>query len=128
MSYQPTVQQLLFVLRAADFELTTDQQFTKLFQGTKWRATLVIAERKTGAFDTSCLGGIYNAAAKGGDALIAAAQSWAGLTGAGKMVEATLAAVVLTDVQSTVDLFLSLSTGNASALTADVYVYGVCLD
>ena len=119
--------QLLFVLRGADLAVTTDQQFTRVFSGTNYVVTDVIAARKTGAFGVACLGGVYTAASKAGDALVAAAQSWAALTGAAKAVVATLAAIAGTATQSATPYF-SLSTGNTGALTADIFIYGVCVD
>lgn len=122
-----STQQLLFVLRSADMTLTTDQAFTKVFSGTNYQITSVSALRKTGAFGVACAGGIYTSAAKGGSALVAAVQSWAGLTGAGKIVSAALAALIATDVQTATPI-LSLTTGNTGALTADIFIYGVILD
>jgi hypothetical protein len=117
-------QQLLFVLRSGDFQSTTDQAFTKMFSGTNYVISRVIAVRNTGAASVAATGGIYSAASKAGSALIGAAQSWLGLSGAGKMVDATLAAVLATDVQSATPL-LSLTVGSTGAVTADVFIFGV---
>lgn len=94
---------------------------------TLWIPTMILARRVSGAYNTACLGGVYTAATKGGNAIVAAAQTWAGLTGAGKIQVDTLAAVVSTDVQTSTTLFLSLSTANGAALTADVYIFGITL-
>lgn len=107
--------------------LDTDQALTFVATPTLWVPTNIIARRVTGAFDTACLGGIYTAASKAGTAIVAAGQSYANLTGAGKIVTATLAAVNGTDVNTSTTLFLSLSTGNSIALTADFYVFGLLL-
>lgn len=123
----PQAMQKLFELRNADMAIDTDQQFSKLFGGTKYMITHVVALRVSGAFNTACAGGIYSAATKGGSALVAAAQSWAGLTGANKSVNATVAAVNGTDVHTTTP-YLSLSTANGAALVADLHIYGVCTD
>lgn len=128
MSGAGFVQQLLFKLLAADMTLTTDQAFTKVFSGTNWTATKILCMRKSGAYGVGCLGGIYTAASKAGNAIVAATQSFAGLTGAGKMSDLTLAAILGTDVQSASPIYLSLTTGNTGALGADVYVFGVALD
>ena len=116
----------LFVLRSANMTLTTDQPFIACGVFTKWIPTSIVAILKTGAFGTACAGGIYNAASKGGTAIVAAGQSWANLTATNKIVVATLAA-------GTTDAFiilpiLSLTTGNTGALTADLFVYGSILD
>ena len=89
------VQQVLFVLRSADLTLTSDQIFTKLFGGSNYIITGIFANRKTGAFGVACLGGIYNAASKGGTAIVAAAQSWALLTGAATSVAAVVATQIV---------------------------------
>lgn len=119
--------QCLFILRAADFTLTTDQQFIKNGNFTNYIVSGIVANRKSGAFGTACLGGVYSAASKGGDPIVAATQVWTGLSGANKMVVATLAALALTNLRSETP-YLALSTGNTGALTADVFIYGVILD
>lgn len=121
------VQQLLFIGRSKDFQLTTDQALTKTFSGTSYIITKVLAVCKTGGATVACAGGIYPAASKAGTALVGVAQSWVTLTAAGKMVDATLAAVIATDVQSATPI-LSLTTGSTAAVTADVFVYGVVVD
>lgn len=126
---------LLFSLVAANMAITTDQIFTKLFQGTNWQANGFVCRRISGAFNTACLGGIYNAISKpAGGILVAAAVSYANLTGAGKIVRidayynaASFAALNGTDLQTAIP-YLSLTTANGAALTADWYIYGQVLD
>ena len=123
----PYVSQLLFKINAADMQSTADQIFTKIFSGTTYVITNVVARRASGGTSVACVGGIYTAASKGGTPLIAAIQSWVALTGAAKMVLATLAAVLGTDTQ-TATPYLSLTTGSTAAATADIFIYGVVLD
>ena len=118
--------QTLFVLRSADFQLATDQQFTKLFAGTNYQITSIVATRKTGGASVTCAGGIYSAASKAGNALVAAAQNWVTLA-ANVNVVATLAAVANTALCSTTP-FLSLTTGSTAAITADVFIVGYVID
>jgi len=120
------VNQLLFVLRAANMQSTADQQFTRIFGGTKYAVTHVYASRVSGAASVACAGGIYSAASKGGDALVAAAQSWVSLA-SGVIVNATLAAVAGTALE-TATPYLSLTTGSTAACTADIFIFGVVLD
>ena len=120
------ITQNLFVLRGANMTLTTDQAFTKLFTGTNYVVTNVVAVTKTGAFGVACAGGVYTAASKAGDAIVAAAQVWTGLTGAGLAVVATAANII--QKQETATPFLSLTTGNTGALTADLFIQGVVTD
>lgn len=118
---------LLFVLRGADFQLTTDQAFLKCGTFTTYMVDRVIGRRVSGGASVACAGGIYTAAAKGGSALVAAIQSWLGMSGAGKIQDASLAALVLTDAQTATPI-LSLTTGSTAAVTADVFIYGLILD
>ncbi len=109
---------------AADFQSTDDQAFTWLVPvPAKYVIRRVVANQVSGATSVACLGGVYTAASKGGSALIAAAQSWLGLSGSGKIVDATLAAIATTNVVTSSTLYLSLSTGSTAACTADVYIY-----
>lgn len=121
-------QQLLFAGRGLNFQSTSDQQLIKQFIGTNYVITKIIAVRKSGGATIACAGGIYTATAKGGSALVAAAQSWLGLSGAGKIVDATLAALIATDVQSANPIYLSLTTGSTAAVTGDVLVFGIVAD
>lgn len=123
----PSVAQPIFILRNADFQLTTDQAFTKQGGFTNYFVTDVVAKRVTGGASVACTGGIYTAASKAGNALVAASQSWLGISGAGKTQVATIAAVALTDV-ATATPILSLTTGSTAAVTADVYIFGAALD
>jgi hypothetical protein len=120
------VGQVLFVLRSANMQLTTDQAFTRQFVGTNYRITDIMAVRKTGGASVACLGGIYDAASKGGNAIVAVGQSWVTLA-ANVNVAPTLAAIVSTALLSATP-FLSLSTGSTAACTADVFIFGYCVD
>jgi hypothetical protein len=84
-----------------------------------------------GAADAAPVGGIYNAASKGGSAVVAAAQSWAGASAVGKIVTPTLAAVCATDVQTLAigasALFFNLTTLSGTSCTGDLYVFGIVL-
>lgn len=74
---------------------------------------------------TTAAGGIYTAASKAGSAIVAAAQVYSALTASSKWVALTLAGTALTDVFSdATTLYLSLTTAQGAAATADVYVYG----
>jgi hypothetical protein len=116
----------LFVKYAADMTVTTDQSFVRVAGFTNWIPTYIVAIRASGAFGTACAGGIYTAAGGGGTAIVAAGQSWANLTGSGKIVIATLNAGT-TDAFTATPI-LTLTTGNTGALTANLYVFGLILD
>jgi hypothetical protein len=116
---------MLFVGRGLNFQLTTDQVLTKVFGGTKYRILDVCAAWKSGGASVVCAGGLYDAAAKGGNALVAAAQSWVTLA-SGIIVPAVIG--VTSVLESTGTLYLSLTTGSTAACTADLFVYGYALD
>lgn len=71
---------------------------------------------------TLAAGGIYTATSKGGTAVVAGAQVYSALTGSTKFIALTIAA--LTDILTGANVYLSLTTGQGSAATADVYVFG----
>jgi hypothetical protein len=118
--------QMLFVLRNANMQSTADQQFTKVFNGTNYRIVDIIAVRKTGAASGTCAGGIYSAASKGGNALVASGQSWVTLAASVNVVP-SLAAVAATALCTTTP-YLSLTTGSTGACTADLFIFGYVID
>lgn len=118
--------QVLFVLRSANMQSTSDQQFTRLAAGVNYRITDIIAVRKTGAATVACAGGVYDAASKGGSAVVGVAQSWVTLA-ANVNVVATLAAVNATALLSATP-YLSLTTGSTAACTADLFIFGYVID
>jgi hypothetical protein len=73
---------------------------------------------------TTAAGGIYDAASKGGNALVANTQIYTALTASTKFVDLTLAAIATTDVSTATTLYVALTTGQGSAATADFYFYG----
>lgn len=119
-------QQMLFSLIGANLQITTDQQFTKIFTGTNYLITNIVAVLETGAVTIACAGGIYPSASKAGTALVAAAQVWTGLTGANAIQVPTLASVISTNAQSATPYF-SLTTGSTGAATANIYIIGIPL-
>lgn len=119
--------QLLFILRNADMQSTADQVFLRQYAGNGFIITSVFANTKTGGATVACAGGIYSTTAKGGNVWVAAANSWLGLSAAGKISITALAAVATTDLATTTP-YLSLTTGSTTACTADIFIYGVVTD
>ncbi len=118
--------QLLFVLRSANMAITTDQAFTKVFTGTSYVATSVVAKRKTGGASVACAGGIYDTASKAGVVLAANTTNWVSLS---STVPVILGTSDLNKVlPTTANAFLSLTTGSTAACTADVFIYGIIVD
>ena len=105
--------QLLFKLSSANLQSTSDQVFSPmLYSGSAYVVTTIVARQRSGGASVTCAGGIYDAAAKGGNAIVAAAQSWVTL--------ASGVIVLLVNVP-----ILSLTTGSTAACTADFYIYGL---
>lgn len=74
---------------------------------------------------TTAAGGVYSAASKGGTAIVASGQAYSALTTAVKVLDLTLAN---TDRRTETTLYLSLTTGQGSAATANIYIFGDKLD
>lgn len=121
-NFRSTSQQLLFYIPSANFQLTTDQVLTRVFSGTNYFLTNIVARQRTGAATVVCAGGIYDTVAKGGSAVVTAAQSWVTLA-SGVIVSASLAGLDATTLLANT-LILSLTTGSTAAVTADVFCYG----
>lgn len=121
---QNNLVQLLYQITGANMQLTSDQTLTKVYQtGTLWIPTAIATAWASGAFNTACAGGIYTAASKGGTAIVAAAQSYAALTGSGTGVLDAIAS----SGPFTATPILNLTTGNGAALTANVLIYGIVI-
>lgn len=118
------VPQLLFKLAGANLQSTTDQPFSiAAYSGSNYVITNIIARQRTGSASVTCAGGIYDAASKGGNAIVSAAQSWVTLA-SGVMVVATLATLTGTILLANIPI-LSLTTGSTAACTADFYIFGM---
>ena len=76
---------------------------------------------------TTAAGGVYTAASKGGTAIVASTQVYTALTGSTKALWLTIAAAGQ-DKLTAAPIYLSLTTGQGSAATADAYVFGYALD
>ena len=123
----PSKPEPLFTCRGANLQSTADQPFEKVGGFINYKITGVEALCKTGGATIACLGGIYTGAGKTGNILIAAAQSWIGLSAPGKTTPITLGAPISTDIQTATPIF-ALSTGSTAAATADIFIFGEVLD
>jgi hypothetical protein len=120
---QRTALSILFVLRNADMQSTADQKFRRIFGGANYWPLFIYARQRTGGASVACAGGVYDAAAKGGTQIVAAAQSWVTLA-SGVTVRATMAAAADTTLFSNTP-YLSLTTGSTAACTADLWIVGL---
>jgi hypothetical protein len=114
---------VLCSIRAANFNITTDQACTIPAGVTAWVPTSIIATNCSGTF-TLAAGGVYPATSKGGTALVAVGQVYTALTGVSVVLGLTLAANIATTRQTINTVYLSLTTGAGSATTCDFYVIG----
>lgn len=119
----PNAIQLIALIRGANFQSTADQAMTRIFGGTSYTVTSIVARQRTGGASVTCAGGVYDTAAKGGNAICAAAQSWVTLA-SGVIVTAAVANLLQTAVLSNTPI-LSLTTGSTAAITGDVFVFGI---
>lgn len=118
----PPPTDLLFTLKSANFNTTADQLFSPTFNG-KARIKRIVALNTSLNGMSTAVGGIYTAAAKGGSAIVANSQVYTGLTNALTALELTIALPNLVLVAGT-PLYLSLTTPQGAAATADLYGYG----
>lgn len=117
----PPPTDLLFTLKSANMNITTDQLMTATFSG-KYRVKRYVVTNASISLDTA-VGGIYPAASKGGTAQVANTQVYSALTTALKALELTLnnASAVLA---AATPLYFALTTPQGAAATADIYAYG----
>jgi hypothetical protein len=119
VSNQNAVQRLWQRL-ACDMQSTSDQSLTKVFTGTAWAVSAIETKLASGTISALTAGGIYTAASKGGNAIVGAAQLWVSVP--------LLPSIAIGTVQTSANLFLSLTVGSLSAATVDLFVYGYVLD
>ncbi len=115
---------LLGVLKGANFNSTADQAIA-VTGATKYVITAIRVTNASTSL-TLAIGGFYAAASKT-TALVANTQVFSALTASTKYVDTTLGALIGTDVRTETTLYLSLTTGQGGAATADVYVFGEVL-
>lgn len=105
-------------LASANFNTTADQAIS--ISATAYQISSIAVTNCSGTF-TLAVGGFYNAASKGGTAMVAAAQAYSGISSGTLVFNPTLAVITR---QTAATLYLSLTTAAGSAATCDIYVYG----
>lgn len=121
---------LLGKLIAANMNVTTDQQITMFSNPSKFVLRRIVVTNASTSLSTAA-GGIYTAVSKGGTAVVAASQAYSTLTTSSLFLDLTLntaSSANITVKSSVPNLYLSLTTAQGSAATADVYVYGDILE
>lgn len=119
--YSPGTTRILSRLIGANMNVTTDQAFNGL--PALYTIDYILITNASISL-TTCAGGFYTAATKGGTAIVAAAQVYSALTTAAKILKATIA---VTDKRTEATLYLNLTTAQGAAATADVYIVGTPL-
>lgn len=114
---------LLGSLTAANFNSTADQAITIQTGVTRYIIRRIIVDNASINLTTAA-GGFYTNAAKAGTVIVAAAQVYSALTASTKFKDLTLEAVIATDVLTATTIYLSLTTGQGAAVTANVWVFG----
>ena len=121
---------LLGKLIGANMNSTADQQITLLDNPSKFILRRIVVTNASISLSTAA-GGVYTAASKGGTAVVAAIQAYSALTTSALFLDLTLSTTsnASTTVKSSIpNLYLSLTTAQGAAATADVYVYGDILE
>jgi len=121
---------LLGKLIAANMNVTTDQQITMFSNPSKFVLRRIVVTNASTSLTTAA-GGIYTAVSKGGTAVVAAAQAYSTLTTSALFLDLTLntaGSANITVKSSVPNLYLSLTTAQGGAATADVYIYGDILE
>lgn len=109
-------------LTGANMNSTADQSIA-IASATYTITAIVVTNASTSL--TTCAGGVYTTTSKGGTAVVAAGQVYSALTTATKQLALTLND---TDRRTVSTLYLSLTTGQGGAATADLYIFGRPLD
>lgn len=121
---------LLGRLIGANMNVTTDQPFVmrQLSQLVPFRITKISAGNSAVSL-TTAVGGIYPAASKGGTAIVANSQVFSGLTGATLVNSLTLVTAPSNTIYApSQGIWLSLTTAQGAAATADFYIWGDIYD
>ncbi|HWU27152.1 MAG TPA: hypothetical protein VN154_12205 [Rhizomicrobium sp.] len=117
----PPPTDLLFSLKQANFNVTTDQ-ILGATMNVRYRIKRVVVMNASVSL-TTAVGGFYTATARGGSAIVASSQAYSALTASNLAMEPTLNLPNNWFAAGT-PLYLNLSTAQGAAATADIYVYG----
>ena len=112
---------LLGELIGANMNSTGDQQIVIFSAPAKYIIRRIVATNASLSL-TTAVGGIYTAVSKGGTAVVANSQAYSTLSASTKFLDLTLASN--TDYRTATSLYLSLTTPQGAAATADIFVYG----
>ncbi|MGA1280838.1 MAG: hypothetical protein ACO3YZ_04650 [Candidatus Nanopelagicaceae bacterium] len=116
---------LLGQLISANMNSTADQQITIFSAPAKYIIRRIVVTNASVSL-TTAVGGVYPAVSKGGTAIVANSQAYSGLSASGKFIDLTIASGYTSggDVLTATNVYLSLTTPQGAAATADIYVFG----
>lgn len=112
-------------LKTANMNVTTDQAFTMVGFGQGSFIVEKILACNASVSLTTAVGGVYSAVSKSG-AIVANTQAYSTLTSSSLYFDLTLGAGPATAIYSA-PIYLSLTTGQGVAATADLHVFGQIL-
>src|SRR5579862_8703081 len=117
----PPPTDLLFSLKQANFNSTSDQQLAATFSQ-RYRVKRIVVLNASISL-TTVVGGFYTGTGKTGSVIVAASQAYSALTASNLVMEPTLNLPANWFAAET-PIYLSLTTLQGAAANADVYVYG----
>ena len=114
-------------LIGANFNSTADQAIPVSFPSVTYLVSEIAVSNPSVSLDTA-QGGFYSAASKGGIAIVASSQAYTSLTTnaantTGNAMLATIATAGNTTALNVKTVYLSLTTAQGAAATADVRIY-----
>ena len=116
---------LLGELISADMNSTADQQIVIFSAPAKYIIRRIVVTNASISL-TTAVGGIYPQVSKGGTAIVANSQAYSSLNATTKFIDLTIASGYTSggSILTAKSIYLSLTTPQGAAATADVYVYG----
>jgi hypothetical protein len=112
------------VLKNANFNSTSDQAISILYAGKYRIDQIAVTNVSTTLAGSPAAGGFYTGAGKTGTTIVAASQTYTGLTAATVIAFPSFAAGGnATTFSAAQTVYFSLTTAHGSAATADIYVY-----
>lgn len=121
VSQEDLNESLLGTLTSANFNSTSDQAIT--IDATNYILRRIVVTNPSINLDTAA-GGFYTGAGKTGVTVVAAAQTYTTLALSTRWMDLTLAAGPAANRLSSTTIFLSLTSPQGEAATADVYLFG----
>lgn len=118
------IEQIIGTKIGANMNVTTDQAIPITRIGSqKYLITKIVVTNASISLTTAA-GGVYQTTSKGGTAIVASSQAYSALSATTTALNLTLA---INRTYTLDNIYLSLTTAQGAAATADVYVFGVIL-